>query len=158
MANKYTENSFLYETFRNTGWNITSTLWNIAEIIKCKENTKRLKKKLKTSIVARCRFGFSWVFTLICNLILDFIFPLTTTSRETGPFGSRLYCGLPSSSVLGFFRQKYQCCHFLLQGIFLTWGLNPCLPCLHYCRQILHPLSHWGKQGLLTKPPLNKKE
>ena len=32
-------------------------------------------------------------------------------------------------------------CHFLLQGIFLTQGLNPGL--LH-CRQILHCLSHQG--------------
>ena len=30
-------------------------------------------------------------------------------------------------------------CHFLLQGIFLTQELNPCL--LH-CRQILYPLGH----------------
>ena len=32
-------------------------------------------------------------------------------------------------------------CHFLLQGIFLTWGSNPGL--LH-CRQILYQLSHKG--------------
>ena len=32
-------------------------------------------------------------------------------------------------------------CHFLLQGIFLTQGLNPALlP----CRQTLQPLSHQG--------------
>ena len=33
-------------------------------------------------------------------------------------------------------------CHSLLQGIFLTQGLNPCV--LH-CRQILHRLSHQGR-------------
>ena len=32
-------------------------------------------------------------------------------------------------------------CHFLLQGIFLTQGLNPVL----HCRQILHHLSHQAK-------------
>ena len=32
-------------------------------------------------------------------------------------------------------------CHFLLQGIFLTQGLNPHL-CLLHCRRILLPLSH----------------
>ena len=32
-------------------------------------------------------------------------------------------------------------CHFLLQGIFLTQGLNPGLQC---CRQILYRLSHQG--------------
>ena len=35
-------------------------------------------------------------------------------------------------------------CHSLLQGIFPTQGLNPCL--LH-CRQILYRLSHQGSQG-----------
>ena len=34
-------------------------------------------------------------------------------------------------------------CHDLLQGIFPTQGLNPCLP---YCRRILHHLSHQGRQ------------
>ena len=32
-------------------------------------------------------------------------------------------------------------CHALLQGIFLTQGLNPGLP---HCRQILHCLNHQG--------------
>ena len=32
-------------------------------------------------------------------------------------------------------------CHFLLQGIFLTQGLNPGLP---HCRQMLYHLSHQG--------------
>ena len=32
-------------------------------------------------------------------------------------------------------------CHFLLQGIFPTQGLNPRLP---LCRQILYRLSHQG--------------
>ena len=40
--------------------------------------------------------------------------------------------------------------HFLLQGIFLAQGLNPCLLCLLYCRQILY---HWAtretQQGIL---------
>ena len=32
-------------------------------------------------------------------------------------------------------------CHFLLQGIFQTQGLNQGLPC---CRQMLYSLSHQG--------------
>ena len=36
-------------------------------------------------------------------------------------------------------------CHFLLQAIFPTQGLNPGL--LH-CRQVLYCLSHWGSQIL----------
>ena len=35
-------------------------------------------------------------------------------------------------------------CHFFLQGIFLTQGLNPHLLCLLHCRWILYLLSHWG--------------
>jgi len=33
-------------------------------------------------------------------------------------------------------------CHFLLQEIFLTEGLNPGLP---HCRQMLYRLSHQGR-------------
>ena len=35
-------------------------------------------------------------------------------------------------------------CHFLLQGIFSTQGLNLRLLCLLHCRGILYPLSHQG--------------
>ena len=35
-------------------------------------------------------------------------------------------------------------CHFLLQGIFLTQGLNPGLP---HCRQTLYCLSHQGSRS-----------
>ena len=36
------------------------------------------------------------------------------------------------------------CCHFLLQGIFLTQRSNPCLLYFLPCRQILYPLSQLG--------------
>ena len=56
----------------------------------------------------------------------------------------------PGSSVHGFSRQGYwSCSHFLLQGMFLTWGSSPGL--LH-CRKILSCLSHqglaWGTFGV----------
>ena len=35
-------------------------------------------------------------------------------------------------------------CHALLQGIFLTYGLNLYFLCLLHCRWILYPLSHLG--------------
>ena len=40
--------------------------------------------------------------------------------------------GLPGSSAHGIFQARIleYSCHFLLQGIFLTWGLNPSLLCL----------------------------
>ena len=37
-------------------------------------------------------------------------------------------------------------CHFLLQGIFLTQGSSPCLPCLLHCRQTLYWWYRWHKQ------------
>ena len=45
---------------------------------------------------------------------------------------------------LGFSRQPTLgvCCPFLLQGIFLTQGLNPGLP---HCRQTLNRQSHQGR-------------
>ena len=49
---------------------------------------------------------------------------------------------LPGSSVHGIFQASILGCHFLLQGIFLTLGLSPCLLCLLHYRQILYPLSH----------------
>ena len=53
-------------------------------------------------------------------------------------------CSLPRFSIHGIFpgNNTGVGCHFLLQGIFLTQGLNPGL--LH-CRQMLYCLSHQGK-------------
>ena len=55
-------------------------------------------------------------------------------------------CSPPDSSVHGDSPGKSTGlgCHALLQGIFLTQGLN--LHLLH-CRQILYPLSHLGSQN-----------
>ena len=38
-------------------------------------------------------------------------------------------------------------CHFLLQGIFLTQGLNPCLSCLLPWQVDSLPLRHLGSPG-----------
>ena len=55
-------------------------------------------------------------------------------------------CSRMGSSVMEFSRQEYWMgSHFLLQGIFLTQGLN--LGFLH-CRQILYPLSHQGSLSI----------
>ena len=45
---------------------------------------------------------------------------------------------------MGFSTQEYWGvgCHFLLQGILLTQGSNPCLLCLLHYRWIPNPLSH----------------
>ena len=42
-------------------------------------------------------------------------------------------------------------CHFLLQGIFPTQGLNPRLLCLLHCRQILLPAEPSGLDGRLAR-------
>ena len=53
-------------------------------------------------------------------------------------------CSLQAPSSVGFSRQEYWSgCRFLLQGIFLTQGLNTGLP---HCR--LYPLSHQGSPWL----------
>ena len=62
-----------------------------------------------------------------------------------------LDCSLLGSSVHEIFQARNTGvgCHFLLQAIFLTQGLNLCLLCLLHCRQILYPLVHWGSHTLL---------
>ena len=52
---------------------------------------------------------------------------------------------------IGFSMQEcWVGCHFLLQGIFLTQGWNPCLLHLLHCRRILyHWLSHLGSPQIL---------
>ena len=52
-------------------------------------------------------------------------------------------CSPPGSSIHGMFQAKNTGvgCHFLLQEMFLTQGLNPGLP---HCRQTLYHLSHQG--------------
>ena len=48
---------------------------------------------------------------------------------------------------MGFSRQEYWMgSHALLQGIFLTLGLNPGLP---HCRRLLYHLNHQGSPGSL---------
>ena len=49
---------------------------------------------------------------------------------------------------MGLFRQEY--CRFLLQGIFLTQGLNRLLLCLLSCRWILYWPSHQGSPNTGT--------
>ena len=46
-------------------------------------------------------------------------------------------------------------CHFLLQGSFLTQGLNPGLP---HCRQTLYSLSHQGSEEELKSLLMKVKE
>ena len=57
------------------------------------------------------------------------------------PFLGNANCSMPGSSVMGFPRQEHLPgvdCHFLLQELFQTQGLNPGLLCLPHCRQIFY--------------------
>ena len=62
-------------------------------------------------------------------------------------------CTPPDTSIHRIFQARVLecCCHFLLQGIFLTQGLNPSLP---QCRQTLYHLSHLDtRQIVVLKSP-----
>ena len=51
-------------------------------------------------------------------------------------------CSLQAPLSMGFSRQEYwRGCHFLLQGIFLAQGLNPCLLCLLRWQEYSLPLA-----------------
>ena len=65
-------------------------------------------------------------------------------SVDCSPPGSFVHGILQSSTGVG--------CHALLQGIFLTQGLNRCLLPLLHCRQIL-TAEPWGKPTRLAGPP-----
>ena len=43
------------------------------------------------------------------------------------PLCDPMDCSLPGSTIQGIFQARILECHFLLQGIFLIQGLNPCL-------------------------------
>ena len=56
---------------------------------------------------------------------------------------------------MGLSQQEYwNGCHFLLQGIFLTQGSNPCLLRLLHWRADFLPLSHLGSANLFSIPLL----
>ena len=63
---------------------------------------------------------------------------------------------LLGSSILGIFPGNNRVgCHFLLQEIFPTQGLNPGLP---HCGQTLYRLNHQGSQLYFNKIYLSKKK
>ena len=68
----------------------------------------------------------------LCSVVSD-------SFRLNGLLPARLLCPWDFSG-----KDTGMGCHFLLQGVFLTEGLNPGLLCFLHCRGILYPLSHWG--------------
>ena len=63
-------------------------------------------------------------------------------------------CSLPDSSMRFSRKNTGVGCHFLLQEIFLTQGLNPGLL---YCRQMLYHLSHQGSTLLIRETQIKTK-
>ena len=81
-------------------------------------------------------------YILFTALLLLFSHSVVSDSLQAhGLYPTRLLCpwDFPGKNIGG-------CCHFLLQGIFLTQGSNPCL--LHWQADSL-PLSHQGSPYLL---------
>ena len=66
----------------------------------------------------------------VCDSLVPQLCPTLCDPMDSNP---------PNSSVYGILQAS---CHFLLQGIFLTQGLNLCLLCLLHCKLILYQLSH----------------
>ena len=77
--------------------------------------------------------GIYTVFVKVEVLVTQ-LCPTLCNPRDCSPPGSSVY-EISQVKILGVG------CHSVLQGIFLTQGLNPGL--LH-CRQILYHLSHQG--------------
>ena len=83
---------------------------------------------------------------IICNSFWWWWF----SHQAVSDFCNLMGCSLPGSSVHGILQAKNTGvgCHFILQGIFLTQGLN--LGLLN-CRQILYQMSHQGSPGEALK-------
>ena len=74
-----------------------------------------------------------YVYIMLCLVTQSC--PTLCDPIDSSPPGSSVHGDSPGKNTgMG--------CHFLLQGIFPTQGLNPGLPC---CRQILYQQSHQGR-------------
>ena len=88
------------------------------------------------SVLTQGSLFFSWHCLLV--LIPNGRDHVCEVTQLCSTLCSPLDCSLPDSSVHGIFQAIVLKCHFLLQGIFLTQGLNPGLP---HCRQMLDCLN-----------------
>ena len=92
------------------------------------------------------RVGHDWATELNWSFNFHFlssaIYPLISLMSDPlwslELWSSRLHCPWDSPG-----KDNGLCCHFLLQGIFQTWGSNPCLICL----------LHWKVGSLPVAPP-----
>ena len=80
---------------------------------------------------------------------------LYLAARSCATLCNRLDCSPPGYSGHGIFQARilnFSGKNFLLQGIFLTQGSNPCLLCLLHWGCTLCPLGHQGSPCLCTWP------
>ena len=100
------------------------------------------------------KFKSSGSVTVQWHTVYFFIFSCYESESEVTQlcrtFCNPMDCSLPGSCIQGTFRSRVLGvgCHFLLQGIFPTQGLNLGLP--HY-RQTLYCLSHQGSLAHLNE-------
>ena len=98
----------------------------------------------------RCPAGQDGVHRWRCCRTLYFVtVSACSVAQSVGPCGlqpTRLLCtwNFPSKNTGA-------CCHFLLQGIFPTQGLNLCLLSLLHWQVGSLPLSHQGSQNVIVK-------
>ena len=97
---------------------------------------------------------------LILQVVYYYFLSLIKKNEVPQPcltFCNPMDCSLPCSSIHGIFPGKSTGvgCHFLLQGIFPTQGLNSGFP---HCRQILYHLSHLKLEHslLISTNPMDK--
>ena len=78
-----------------------------------------------------------------CGCLIVQSCPILCNPMDYSPPGSSVHGGSPGKNTgVG--------CHALLQGIFPTQGLNPCLLCFLHCQMDSLPLAPPGKPMLLT--------
>ena len=114
---------------------------------------------IASKFVFYCFILFLYIMWCVKTLFRDILWPVSIRILWTHLWGLTIVIVKSLSCVrlfvtpwtvanqdppsMGFSRQEYWSgyCHFLLQGIFPTQGLNPGLP---HCRQMLYRLSHQG--------------
>ena len=79
----------------------------------------------------------------VCVCVCAQLCPALYDSMDCSPSHSSLWDSPGKNTGVG--------CHFLLQGIFLTQGLNPCLLHLLHWQENSSPLSHLGSPTLKYK-------
>ena len=127
----HSENSLVVQWLGFKAW-VPFLVW---EVTSCKSRGTA-KKKRKTSMQV-CAYFIPELGSSVACMLSCFSHVRLSATPWIVAHQAPLFMGFP--------RQEYwRGCHFLLQGIFLTQGLNLCLSQLLYWQADLLPLSHLG--------------